>query len=548
MRRAPAPRRAPGAPDGPRTAFIGALLTVVLMASTPTSRLEAQQPAAETAKPVTRPRTAAEDLQLFSQVFNQIRVNHPDSLDTHRLFMSAIQAMVQATDPHSYVIPAVRLSPGKEAELRAGKLHPVPVDFFMTGGAAVVARVAAGTLASRQDILPGDELMAIDGKPMRAESPIELEIELAGPRGSTVQLTFERRRADGSSVTLARTVKRERFADETAVPASLLLDATTGYIRITTFAADKVAEDLRAAVERLEKAGMQQLVLDLRDNGGGSVAEAASVAGEFLPAGTIVYTSEGRRAAAVDTGRVKRSFFRGDRKYPIVVMTDAGTASASELVAGALQDHDRAVIVGQPSFGKSLMMQGFPLSDGSVIVLVIGQVRTPCGRAVQRQYRDLTSREYYRAARAERDTIGRPTCRSTSGRTLFGGGGIYPDVRTPRTPEPPAWVARAQELDLPLKWANEYVTANAVSLTSAEALAKAAALPAGALAAFRGFARENGVTVPDGPEADGHLQHVLITQVAYVKWGNAGLYQVEARIDPAVKDAMGHFGKFSGRP
>jgi carboxyl-terminal processing protease len=539
-------RRACARIDAP---FLAAAQVVVMLAVVPSLVAQQRLPAdtVKAAPAMTRPRTVAEDLQLFSQVFNQIRVNHPDSLDSHRLFLSAIQAMVQATDPHSYVIPAVRLSPGKEAELRAGKLHPVPVDFTMSGGAAVVARVAAGTQAARQDILPGDELLAIDGRPMRAESPTELEIELAGPRGTTVSLTLERRRPDGTYATLTRVVKRERFDGETAVPAALLLDATTGYIRITTFAAENVAADLRAAVDRLEKAGMRRLVLDLRDNGGGSVAEASAVAGEFLPERTIVYTSEGRRAAAVDTGRVRRSFFRGDRNYPIVVMIDAGTASASELVAGALQDHDRAVIHGQPSFGKSLMMQGFPLSDGSVIVLVIGQVRTPCGRAVQRQYRDLTSREYYRAARAERDTIGRPTCKSASGRTLYGGGGIYPDVRTPRPADPPSWVARAAELDLPIKWANTYVSSAGASLTTADALA-AAGLPATALASFRSLARESGLSIPDGADADALLQTRLTEVVAYVRFGNAGLYLVEARTDPAVKDAMQQFGRFSGRP
>jgi carboxyl-terminal processing protease len=500
------------------------------------------------AAPVTRPRTPAEDLQLFSQVFNQIRVNHPDSLDTHRLFMAAIQAMVQSTDPHSYVIPAVRLSPGKEAEMRAGKLHPVPVEFFVTGGAPVVSRVAAGTQASRQDILPGDELMEIDGKPVRVESATELEILLAGPKGSTVTVTLERRRSDGSMATITRAIKRERFEDESAVPAALMLDATTGYVRITTFVGQRVAEDLRAAIEKLEKAGMQRLVMDLRDNGGGSVAEAATVAGEFLPAGTVVYTSEGRKAAAVDTGKVKRSFWKNERNYPIVVMIDDGTASASELVAGALQDHDRAVIVGQPSFGKSLMMQGFPLSDGSVIVLVVGQVRTPCGRAVQRQYRDLTSREYYRAARAERDTIGRPTCKSKSGRTLYGGGGIYPDVRTPRKADPPRWMARVNELDLPLKWANTYVADAGAALGTLDAFSKAHTLPSDALTSFRTAAKQAGAEIPDGPEADATLHTVLLGVVAYVKWGNVGVYQVEARTDQAIVDAMTYFGKFSGKP
>jgi len=524
----------------------GAVAVVLLALAFAAAPAAAQ--AAAAAKPVTRPRTAAEDLQLFSQVFNQIRVNHPDSLDAHRLFMAAIQAMVQATDPHSYVIPAVRLVPGKQEELRLGKLHPVPVDFSMVGGAAIVANVAAGTQASRQDILPGDELVAIDGAPVRAESPIELEILLAGPRNSIVELTFERRRTDGTYANLTRSVKRERYSEESAVPAALMLDGTTGYIRITTFMGEKVAEDLRAAVQKLERDGMSSLVLDLRDNGGGSVAEAATVAGEFLPAGTIVYTSEGRRAAAVDTGRVKRSFFRAERSYPIVVMIDDGTASASELVAGALQDHDRAVIVGQPSFGKSLMMQGFPLSDGSVIVLVIGQVRTPCGRAVQRQYRDLTSREYYRAARAERDTIGRPTCKSASGRTLYGGGGIYPDVRLPRPADAPRWYLRVNEADLPLTWAGGYVTEQGAALGTLDAFARAHTLPDAALAGFRAFAAQRGIEIPAGAEEDTRLRALLVRTVAGVKWGGAGLYQVEARLDPAILEAAKHFGKFSGRP
>jgi carboxyl-terminal processing protease len=499
------------------------------------------------AAPVTRPRTTAEDLQLFSQVFNQIRVNHPDSLDAHRLFMAAIQAMVRATDPHSYVIPAVRLVPGKQEQLRQGKLHPVPVEFFFVGGAAVVASVAAGTDASRQDILPGDELTAIDGEAMHAESALELEIQLAGPRNSSVSLTFERRQSDGSYTTLVRRVKRERFSEESAVPAALMLDGTTGYVRITTFMGEKVAADLRSALQRLEKEGMQRLVLDLRQNGGGSVEEAASVAGEFLPAGSVVYTSEGRKAASTDTGRVKRSFWRSERQYPMVVMIDDGTASASELVAGALQDHDRAMIIGQPSFGKSMMMRGFPLSDGSILVLVVGLVRTPCGRDVQRQYRGVTARDYYRLASAERDTVGRPTCKSKAGRTLYGGGGIYPDVRTPKPEEPPAWVKKVNELELPIAWVGGFLTEHGAGLGEMAAFVQAPKLPESAAASFREFAKQRGAEVPETEDASALLARLLLRVVASAKWGSAGLYQMEARLDPAVAGAVGHFLAEVGR-
>lgn len=495
---------------------------------------------ADKGQPVIRPRTMAEDLQLFTQVFNQIRVNHPDSLDSHRLFMAAIHAMVRATDPHSYVIPAMRLAPGKHEKWLDGKLHPVPVAFQFIGGSAVVRGIAAGTAASRQDILPGDELVAIDGAPLVAESAMELEITLSGDRGSGVHLTFERRRADGTYVTLDRTVKRERFAEESAVPASLMLDDSTGYVRITTFVGERVSSDLRAALSGLEDDGMRRLVLDLRQNGGGSVEEAARVAGEFLPTGAIVYTSEGRRASSVDTGRVSRSFWRSERSYPMVVMIDDGTASASELVAGALQDHDRARIVGQPSFGKSLMMRGFPLADGSILVLVVGQVRTPCGRAVQRQYRGVSNRDYFRMASAERDTVGRPTCKTKSGRTVYGGGGIYPDVRTPTPAEPPHWFAEVNELELPLAWIGGFMGEHGPTLGTLESFRKSPELPVGAADAFRAFATERGVEIPEDDQSDSLLGRLLIQTVAYAKWGGAGVYQVEAYLDPAVREAISH--------
>lgn len=495
-----------------------------------------------------RARTAYEDLQMFGQVLNQIRVNHPDSVDTHELLMAAIQGMVRAADPHSYVIPAIRLEAGKEEQWRTGKLHPVPIGFVFIGGAPVVASVAAGTAASRLDILPGDELVAVDARPVVAESAEELEIGLSGPKGSGVLLAFERRRDDGSFVRLERRVTRERFEAASAVPVSLMIDSSTGtgYVRITTFAAERVADDLHDALEKLEKRGLKRLVLDLRDNGGGSVKEAADVAGEFLPKGAIVYTAAGRKKEVTDTGRVSRSFWRSERRYPIVVMTNGGTASASELVAGALQDHDRALIVGRPSFGKSLLMRGFPLADGSVIVLVVGHVKTPCGRVVQRQYRTITTREYYRLARADRDTAGRPACTTTGGRRVFGGGGIYPDVLVDEAPAAPLWLARVREQDLILSWVGGYVSANASSLASLDAFLKSPALPPAALADFRSFAGKQGVVVPTDAETDATLGRALAVAVARAKWGDAGSYGVLAFLDREVQAAVRSFDRAGG--
>jgi carboxyl-terminal processing protease len=499
--------------------------------------------AQEPPKSQVRARSTYEDLQMFSQVLNQIRVNHPDSVDTHELLMAAIQGMVRAADPHSYVIPAMRWDAAKEEQLRSGKLYPVPISFVFIGGASVVASVGAGTAASRLDILPGDELVTVDGQPVRAESAEELEITLAGSKKSMVALAFERRRQDGSIVRLERRVARERFEEASAVPVAMMLDSATGtgYVRITTFAAERVADDLHERLDRLEKRGLKRLVLDLRDNGGGSLKEAADVAGEFLPKGAVVYTSAGRKQDVADTGRVSRSFWRSERRYPIVVMTNGGTASASELVAGALQDHDRALVVGRPTFGKSLLMRGFPLADGSAIVLVIGHVKTPCGRVVQRQYRSITTRQYYRLGRAERDTAGRPACTTAGGRRVFGGGGIYPDVLVGERPGAPGWFERVGEQDLMLAWVGGYVSANAASLTSLDAFLRSPSLPAAAVADFRGFAGRQGVTIPDGADVDVVLQRALTRTVAAAKWGDAGLYGVAAKLDAEVGEAVTSF-------
>lgn len=489
----------------------------------------------------TRKRTIAEDLQLFSQVLNQIRVNHPDSLDTHELLMAAIEGMVAAADPHSYVIPAARLDPAREAELRAGKLYPVPIDFAFVGGAALVASVAPGSRAVSLDILPGDELVSVDGRPVAASSSDELDLALAGAKGTSATLSLRRRRADGSIVRFERAVVRERVDAESAVPVATMVDSITGYVRVTTFMGERVADDLHRALESLERSGMRRLVLDIRGNGGGRVDEAKRVAGEFLPRGAIVYTSAGRKPEVTDTGRVERSFFRSERRYPLVVLVDNGTASASELLAGALQDHDRALIVGRTTFGKSLLMQTFPLTDGSRMSLVIGQVRTPCGRIVQREYHTESRRAYYRDAGESADTVSRPSCRTDGGRTVYGGGGIVPDVVLPETSSP-RWLAQASERGLLLTWAAGYA-AKATTPATLDALIKLPALDAESRKDFRDYAASNGVVIPSEADADELLSRLLIRYVAFVRFGNAGYFRLAALNDPSIRRSIDAFDK-----
>ena len=505
----------------------------------------AQPPSA----PAFRKPTLYEDLQMFSQVLNQIRVNHLDSADTHSLILAAVEGMIQAADPHSYVLPVARLAPDRARAWEDGKLVPVPITFQFVRGAPVVGSVAPLSTAARQDILSGDELIAADGQPILGTSGEEISIGLAGPKNSAIRLTFARQRSDGSTLEVHRDVKRELVDEATAVPLAELLDPETGYIRITTFSNARVADDLHEAVGRLKGRGMKRLVLDLRDNGGGIVSEAARVAGEFLPAGATVYISEEKKAAKPDTVTVKRSFWKQADRYPVVVLVNDGTASASELVAGALQDHDRALIVGRPTFGKSLLMRGFPLVDGSVIIMAFGRVKTPCGRVVQREYRSQSRHDYYRLAGAVRDTVGRPNCRTTGGRTVYGGGGVYPDAMLDPPALPPVWLARLDETDLPLAWVGGYLSG--VTLPSLDSLLASRRPPGGAVASFRQFAAAKGATLPADADAEARLERMLLARIAYAKFGEAGYYRLALAVDPVVRRAIGFFPQATelpGRP
>jgi carboxyl-terminal processing protease len=514
-----------------RRRFGIAIVALALAGSAP-----AQQPTA----PAQRPRSIAEDLQLFSQVLNQIRVNHPDSMDTHAVLMAAIEGMVRATDPHSFVIPAVRLDSARQRALEDGRLAPVPIAFVYTRGVPVVASVAPGTRAATLDILVGDELLESDGRRITAESADELDIALAGVKGSSVSLKFSRRRLDGSRVTIDRMVKRERLDEQSAVAVAQLTDSITGYVRITTFANSKVADDVNSALQRLERGGMKRLLLDLRDNGGGLVSEASAVAGAFLEKGTIVYTSTGRKESVKHTEKVSRSFWNRARNYPVVVLVNSGSASASELLAGSLQDHDRALIVGRPTFGKALLMQGVPLTDGSLMMLVVGFVKTPCGRIIQRQYRNVRTSDYWRDAGAEQDTVGRPSCKTDAGRTVFGGGGIYPDVVLPN-PEPvPVWLSRLDETELPLRWAGAFQNDSAGRRLTIELLIAAGGVDDAAVAEFRKFAAGQ-ADIPTGAESNSWLRRRLGAEVARVRFGEAGYFRAIAATDPWIRQATAAF-------
>jgi carboxyl-terminal processing protease len=272
--------------------------------------------------------------------------------------------------------------------------------------------------AYRAGIRPGDVLVTINDKPTDNLNTTEIADLLKGPRDTAVKIVVSR---EGAPDLLSFSVTREEI-NRKSVPDGFLLGRGIGYIKVTGFE-DDTSRGLEENLKRLGTDSLQGLVLDLRFNPGGLLNEAVDVAGAFLPKGTTVVSAHGR-AYAPRTYTV-RTGARG-REYPIVVLVNQSSASAAEIVSGALQDHDRAWIIGETTFGKGLVQTVFPLQSGAAIALTTAHFYTPSGRLIQRDYSHQSFFDYY----AHQDGVTRnanDVKMTDSGRTVYGGGGITPD-------------------------------------------------------------------------------------------------------------------------
>jgi carboxyl-terminal processing protease len=282
-----------------------------------------------------------------------------------------------------------------------------------------------GTPAARMGVQAGDVISTIEGEPTETMSLDAAVLKLKGPKGTQVKITIVRR---GLDQPLAMSVTRAEIP-QTTVRQSYMLNPTTGYILLTEFSRG-TGREVADSIEKLNKLGMKRLVVDIRNNGGGLLDQAIDVADQFLPGGSTI----------VDTkGRTRDSFqsFKASGKYPtlsvpVVVLINEGTASASEILSGAIQDHDRGLVVGTPSWGKGLVQTVYNLSYGAGLALTTAKYYTPSGRLIQRDYTSYY--DYYTHADAGSPEItGKPVkadevFHTDLHRTVYGGGGITPDV------------------------------------------------------------------------------------------------------------------------
>ena len=387
-----------------------------------------------------------ETTRKFDEVFKYLERNYVDDFDGPAITDAAIVAMLKELDPHTYLIPKEEVEESNEKI--NGSFVGVGIRFQIMDDTLTVVETIEGGPCEKVGVKAGDKIVQIDDENVAGIGLKNSGVRerLLGEKNSLVVLGVQRKKEKGL-------IKFDVIRDKIpiySVASHYMATDHTGYIKVTSFSRT-TPEELRTALHELKKQGMKNLILDLQGNGGGLLHVAKYMADEFLDDDKLIVYSEGRNqprndmnADGKDTyGRPYNGDGKGEwEKGKLVVLVDENSASASEIVTGALQDWDRALVVGRRTFGKGLVQRPYELSDGSIIRITIARYFTPTGRFIQKPYddgvdayRDDYLNRYENGELMHRDSIKLPDSLKTKtlklGRTVYGGGGIMPDVFVP---------------------------------------------------------------------------------------------------------------------
>src|SRR5512134_2617668 len=374
-------------------------------------------------KALARQDRVSEKYTLFQSALSEIQANYVEEMPADRLVYSAIDGMLKTLDPHSSF-----MDPRTYAQLRErqeGRYYGLGISIVVVDGDITVMSLFEGSPAYQKGIRRGDVIARIEGQDTKGWTSEQAVRKLRGPKGTSVNISLKRQGFEGL-IDLA--VQR----DEITIPTILgvfMVNKETGYIRLRDFS-ETSDDELGRALETLDAQGMKRLVLDLRDNPGGPLDQAIRVANRFLKRGEMIVYTKGRVQNAEAEYRATEPSQYTD--LPLVVLVNRNTASASEIVSGALQDHDRAIIVGETTFGKALVQSVYRISMNAGLALTTGRYYTPSGRLIQRpwdhafdEYLTYTLRD--QPIGSERPHAAADLRYTDAGRKVYSGGGIEPD-------------------------------------------------------------------------------------------------------------------------
>ena len=369
---------------------------------------------------------------LFQEVMMHVNNDYVDKPDDNKLTQAAIEGMLKQLDPHSVFIPASELKSTNE-ELQ-GNFEGIGIEFNILNDTIFVVTPISGGPSEKLGIRAGDKIIKIDGKTVAGVGYKESDVfkHLRGQKGTDVTVSMYRK---GNPGLLDFKITRDKIPIY-SIDASYMAAPGVGYIKINRFGGT-TADEFNSAYSKLQKQGMNNLILDLRGNPGGYLNTAIEIASTFLPKGKLVVYTQGRAREKEVYNSKDNAPFSGK----VAVLIDEGSASASEIVTGALQDWDRALVIGRRSFGKGLVQEQFPLSEGSALRLTIARYYTPSGRCIQKSYKNGVEEYYqdfakrYKSGELEsKDSIKNIDSLkyfTNKRRVVYGGGGIVPDVFVP---------------------------------------------------------------------------------------------------------------------
>ncbi|MGM9704405.1 MAG: S41 family peptidase [Prevotella sp.] len=405
----------------------------------------------------------------LTNLLHIINDQYVDPVNLDSLVEQAIPLILAELDPHSVYISAKDVQAAND-DLK-GSFSGVGIEFTIREDTIRVQNVVSNGPAERAGILAGDKIVSVDGKPFvgKIVTNQEAQYRLKGPKGTKVKIGVLRyKQKDVKTFTVTRGEIPQK-----SISATYMLDEKTGYIRIKNFG-ETTYPELLISLAKLSQDGLENLVIDLRDNTGGYMNSAIQMANEFLPKNRLIVYTEGRKSPRQEYSSDGRGSYP---QIPLIVLINEGSASASEIFAGAMQDNDRATIIGRRSFGKGLVQQQMEFPDKSMIRLTIARYYTPSGRCIQKPYstgddknyeQDILTR-YQHGEFFSQDSIKHagPAYHTSIGRVVYGGGGITPDIFVPEdTTDMTSYYKEAVMSGMILQFAFSYTDDNRLKLNN----------------------------------------------------------------------------------
>lgn len=478
-----------------------------------------------------------EQIRRFAEVFNVVRSYYVEEIDSPKLITGAIQGMLEELDPHSVYIEPKKLK--EITEQFQGSYEGIGIEFIIQNKILTVVSPIAGSPSEALGLRPGDQIIKIEGKSAFGITDEEVQRKLKGPKGTKVTVTIRR---PGIDEPFDITITRDQIPIY-SVMAKFLIQDKIGYVYVGRFAQTTV-DELERALRALEAQGMNGLILDLRGNSGGYLEQAYKMADKFISGNkTIVYT-KGRIPGSSEEFTSTDS--PNDRKYPLIILINKGSASASEIVAGAIQDCDRGIIVGETSFGKGLVQTQLSLNDGSALRITTARYYTPSGRLIQRSYEDGLW-EYYTSGYDEADHPSeqnvkeKPIFFTQAGRKVYGGGGISPDVKI----EAKNITKLTSELTLKrlfFEFGSQYAARHPELKKDFTLFKDQFEIDEKLLAEFRSFITTKEILFKEKEFQDdlSYIKLILKSEIAQFLWDRERYYQIRISGDEQVQEALKH--------